>query len=653
MIKESKRTQRDERKKAELVQGIRDAYSEGLDMRGSKIEDTKYRFTIRYCRRYFKDWDDALMKVLGKTSADFKAMSLEQPKTDFLISLKAAYGAGIDLSSTAQSKAGRGESYYWKAQKFFKGRLFWEEALEAAGLPVQAIIRQNNYTKEKVKKLLLKRLADNESLKAVDIRENSSGFWKGICSNFSSYEEALKYAGIKTAGIIKKMNSWTEESIVLAIINLHIKGCNLNESHILHNETKREKRVVWAANHRFSGGWEEAVNTAGIDYNLYRHRTASWDKDKVILTIAQMHKNGESLNAGSISSSLSHAAIRYVGSWQKAVEAAGLSYKDICKTQKMPNKKEIIEMIKTLKADGCDVHCTAIVNNANSEVAKLYHQANVKFDGGWDEALMEAGLKPAEVRQKTKKYAKEELVAMVKRWHGLGIDLSPASLASNIRYSKYYRAAVRRFHSWEEFLKQCDIDPKPFIQRTDWKDGEEVLNYLKEKFPEGIVTGVSNDRNFAAAAQKYFGSIESAVNKAGLVYSLSGKISKEMIKNSRTIGILYKCNKSYLEQIADKVFFSAYKGRTYERSDLSSEAFVVMCKVLPEKPPKTGLREFCYKYIKKALSAYNKPLNEVLWGEEVYFDLFGEKFEDDGGEDEWDSEEDLDDDTEQEDGQNI
>ena len=80
-----------------------------------------------------------------------------------------------------------------------------------------------------------------------------------------------------------------------------------------------------------------------------------------------------------------------------------------------------------------------------------------------------------------------------------------------------------------------------------------------------------------------------------------------------------------LEGIAKKICFGsrAHGRRSLDVNDLIAEGFIKMIEILPDKPPKIGIREFTEKPINKALSTMNRELfKEVTFGEEVYLDIF-------------------------------
>jgi hypothetical protein len=77
--------------------------------------------------------------------------------------------------------------------------------------------------------------------------------------------------------------------------------------------------------------WREALTAAGIDVdNVTRYKY--WDNDKVIKAIRARKRSGEPMSSRSLQStdqSLFCAARRRFGSWDKALEAAGLNSEKI------------------------------------------------------------------------------------------------------------------------------------------------------------------------------------------------------------------------------------------------------------------------------------------------------------------------------------
>lgn len=124
---------------------------------------------------------------------------------------------------------------------------------------------------------------------------------------------------------------WTEEKITNDIRNLNKSEVPLNSSYI----QKNFQSLHTAAFTRF-GSWKNAINSAGYDYdeiNLYSNRV-TWTPELIKQEILRLNKKDTDLKASSIRdtyASLFNAARResLIGTWEKAIEFAGLQYSEI------------------------------------------------------------------------------------------------------------------------------------------------------------------------------------------------------------------------------------------------------------------------------------------------------------------------------------
>ena len=138
----------------EILEGIRKAWKRGDDLRYSGVTRGKNRWLERSGRHYFSDWNEMLEEV--GLSQEIVKQKVEGPrrkkrKQKLLADLAKAYADGIDLSGSAiQAKGNPNRGLRDRAKYAFSGRFFWHNALRAAKLPVEEIIRQRLWDKEKV-----------------------------------------------------------------------------------------------------------------------------------------------------------------------------------------------------------------------------------------------------------------------------------------------------------------------------------------------------------------------------------------------------------------------------------------------------------------------------------------------------------------------
>jgi hypothetical protein len=125
---------------------------------------------------------------------------------------------------------------------------------------------------------------------------------------------------------------WTKESILGAIRTRHDAGLSLRSTSV--NETDGP---LYGAAHYWFGGWSAAVAAAGFDYKAIagRVRHSAWTADSVKPALRQLLADGLPLASGAVRkhhSGLYTAALQLFGSWDNALQAAGIAPATIRKT---------------------------------------------------------------------------------------------------------------------------------------------------------------------------------------------------------------------------------------------------------------------------------------------------------------------------------
>jgi biotin operon repressor len=214
---------------------------------------------------------------------------------------------------------------------------------------------------------------------------------------FGSWRQAIIAAGFDPREVCRRKRKWTAETIIRRIQELHAKGEDLS-----HSAAKRDHQylVVVAIDPRFFGSWRKAIEAAGIDYkDVSKHEY--WSKERIREQILSLYNRGESLShemAKRHHGALVSAASspRYYGSWGEAVKAAGLNYDEIRRINRWTREK-IIKVIRDLHESG------EAVNNSN--MRRLGYRglmeaaSRVENFGSWEEAVEASGLDYQEVRQ--------------------------------------------------------------------------------------------------------------------------------------------------------------------------------------------------------------------------------------------------------------
>lgn len=156
---------------------------------------------------------------------------------------------------------------------------------------------------------------------------------------FGSWRSAVEYSGLNYEDI-RKYKMWNRERILSRIRELHAKGVDLSWRHI---STVVDPQLAAAATKRkHFGSWRSAIQAAGLNYSDIR-RYREWDEEAVIHRLRELHEQGRDLNAKSVEQydiTLITAARRRFDSWHRALEAAGLDYKQIVLRKPFKRRKK-------------------------------------------------------------------------------------------------------------------------------------------------------------------------------------------------------------------------------------------------------------------------------------------------------------------------
>lgn len=145
---------------------------------------------------------------------------------------------------------------------------------------------------------------------------------------YGSWAEAVKAAGLDYSKI-RKYHSWNRQRIIERIQELYQRGEDLSWRNVM---TRLDpKLAAAAAKPKHFGSWRKAIEAAGIRYqDVCRYNR--WDEETIIRRVRELYEQGVPLNAKNIEEqdiSLITAARRYFDSWDKALQAAGLDYRQI------------------------------------------------------------------------------------------------------------------------------------------------------------------------------------------------------------------------------------------------------------------------------------------------------------------------------------
>lgn len=156
---------------------------------------------------------------------------------------------------------------------------------------------------------------------------------------FGSWGNAMREAGFDPEvhrKVSEPTKRWDKATIIANIRELASRGVELNA----HSVKRVDPKLVGAGTTHF-GSWGKAIEAAGFDYEAVR-KTAKWSEDDVIATIQSAHKANADLSdntASALNPGLYGAAYHYFGSWPNAVEEAGIDYELVRRTTAWSREK--------------------------------------------------------------------------------------------------------------------------------------------------------------------------------------------------------------------------------------------------------------------------------------------------------------------------
>lgn len=189
------------------------------------------------------------------------------------------------------------------------------------------------------------------------------------------------------------VHRWSKDEIALEILRLYAAREELNYGSV----QQKHLKLLRAAT-RYFGSWKAAIEFAGLNYDEIR-RYRVWTEDKILAAIRKYEREGKDLSWRHVSTvldpPLAAAAIRSgrFGSWQKALEEAGLDY-DTIRKHRYWDDEIVVNELRELAEQGQSLRVSDVTEMKPALVAA----ARRRFDG-WYEAVEAAGFDEDEARR--------------------------------------------------------------------------------------------------------------------------------------------------------------------------------------------------------------------------------------------------------------
>ncbi|MAE40169.1 MAG: hypothetical protein CML07_04490 [Psychrobacter sp.] len=279
--------------RATVVAAIRSRHQQGLSMTCVWRDD---RSLYTAAARHFGTWTGALA-ALGIR----RPSKVTWTKQRVMEAIQARQRRGLSLTHVFQQ-----DSKLYDAGKRRFGS--WQRALEACGIEAKS---RRRWTKARI----VDELRTAYRSAGSDLRTRDRALANAVWKYFGGLEKARHAAGIERPPL-----KWSRRRVVEAIQDRHVRGRSIK-----HADWKNDRSLACAAT-RYFGSWYDAVRAAGLAHAVEQSEPRpKWNKEKVIHAIQARHKAGLPLTGvRNRDASLFDAAVTHFGCWGKALVAAGL-----------------------------------------------------------------------------------------------------------------------------------------------------------------------------------------------------------------------------------------------------------------------------------------------------------------------------------------
>ena len=263
------------------------------------------------------------------------------------------------------------------------------------------------------------------------------------------------------------------------------------------------------------------------------HWEPLWSREYMLDRLWFLHQQGKPLNEAAIRSSepaLVASITTYCGTWREAILALGLDPDDIilCNRTLFFDRSTIIKEIRRRRRSGRPLDYTSLLGGEAGKHSVTLHSAGRRIFGSWREALIAAGVDPAEEhRQRMGLYENAvEVTSEIRRRHRAGLPLNHGAIAHGPHSDMWLNVVARReFGSWDAALMAAGLGPADVRRRQPFgRYGSQhaVVSEIKRRKNKGvplnaaaIAHGQHRDVTLMTWAKRLFGSWNGALRAAG------------------------------------------------------------------------------------------------------------------------------------------
>jgi hypothetical protein len=266
--------------------------------------------------------------------------------------------------------------------------------------------------------------------------------------------------------------------------------------------------------HKFSlqsatcGESRKKISVAKEDF--WAKRGQHWTSAAVLSEIRRVHRAGRNLRRKGIPVRLYEAARRFFGTWETALQKAGLNYEAATGVRRWTPEK-IVAAIRELAERGVPLSASYVEDHDPT----LFNAAVKQFPRSWAKALRAAGFDPDEHKTSRGRWNRQG----AEHWVRKRVAMRRSILARDAPRDLLGFVHRRVGTSWADFVESLGVPYAGIKKRRDWTK-QKVLSEIRRWTAEG------HRLNYRAVAfeyqalihqaRKFFGSWDRARAAAGV-----------------------------------------------------------------------------------------------------------------------------------------
>ncbi len=242
---------------------------------------------------------------------------------------------------------------------------------------------------------------------------------------------------------------------------------------------------------------------------FWAKRGHHWTRARIRAEIHRLYRSGRSLRCGKIPVRFYEAGRRYFGTWQAAIEKAGLDYEEATEVRQWTSEK-VVESIRELAKRGVPLSASYV----EAHHPTLFNAAVRRFPYSWATALKAAGFDPSEHKIYRGRWDRPKAEDWARKQSAKGRAVLSREAPGGLRDFVYKRLGM----GWTDFLDSLGVR-YPGVRKRRWTKKKllaEIRRWKAEGHGLNYRTVKSEYRALIHQASKLYSSWDRARAAAGV-----------------------------------------------------------------------------------------------------------------------------------------